>query len=237
MADNIPVTPGTGVNIATDDILGVHWQKIKIAVGPADAATMVSANTGAVDDGTIRITIGNNDPLMSNLVANTANLVARLPAALSSNGGVKVTILESATTRAGLSGATLDSAGASFPPNMALDRAMFVRSVPFEDIVSGVNTATNNTATVLIAGQGAGIKTYLTGLSVFNGAVDSDTLVVGIYSNTTLMAYVGVKGGENEPIYFPTPLPPSAANATWNVITSANVSTLYFTAIGFKSKI
>jgi len=30
MADNVPVTPGTGTNIATDDVGGVQHQRVKM---------------------------------------------------------------------------------------------------------------------------------------------------------------------------------------------------------------
>jgi len=43
MADNIPITAGSGTTVATDDIGGVHHQLVKIEFGAADAATQVSA--------------------------------------------------------------------------------------------------------------------------------------------------------------------------------------------------
>ena len=43
MADNVPITAGTGTNIATDDVGGVHYQVIKNAFGALDTATLVSA--------------------------------------------------------------------------------------------------------------------------------------------------------------------------------------------------
>lgn len=42
MADNIPITAGSGTNVATDDIGGVHHQLVKIEFGAADSATQVS---------------------------------------------------------------------------------------------------------------------------------------------------------------------------------------------------
>lgn len=37
MADNVPVTPGSGASFATDDVSGVHYQRVKISDGTADA--------------------------------------------------------------------------------------------------------------------------------------------------------------------------------------------------------
>ena len=42
MADNVAITAGSGTDIATDDVGGVHYQKIKPAYGAADSATLVS---------------------------------------------------------------------------------------------------------------------------------------------------------------------------------------------------
>lgn len=46
MADNVPVTPGSGVILATDDIGGVHYPINKLAFGPLDTATIVSTTNG-----------------------------------------------------------------------------------------------------------------------------------------------------------------------------------------------
>lgn len=43
MADNVPITAGSGTTIATDDIGGVHYQITKVAFGALNAATLVSA--------------------------------------------------------------------------------------------------------------------------------------------------------------------------------------------------
>ena len=57
MADNVPISAGTGTSIATDDVGGVHYQIVKPAFGALDTATLVSAAnplpiTGTVNAGT-----------------------------------------------------------------------------------------------------------------------------------------------------------------------------------------
>lgn len=42
MADNVAVTAGVGTTVATDEIAGIHHQKIKIEYGDSDSATQVS---------------------------------------------------------------------------------------------------------------------------------------------------------------------------------------------------
>lgn len=43
MADNVAITAGAGTTIATEDISGVHHQKVKIEFGADGAATLVEA--------------------------------------------------------------------------------------------------------------------------------------------------------------------------------------------------
>ena len=50
MADNVPITAGTGTSIATDDVGGVHYQRIKLVTGEADTAERIGDN----DEGTAR---------------------------------------------------------------------------------------------------------------------------------------------------------------------------------------
>lgn len=43
MADNVPITAGAGTSIATDDIGGAHYQRVKVAHGADGSATDTSA--------------------------------------------------------------------------------------------------------------------------------------------------------------------------------------------------
>lgn len=45
MADNIPVTAGVGTSVATDEIGGAHYQRVKVTFGVDGAAADVSAST------------------------------------------------------------------------------------------------------------------------------------------------------------------------------------------------
>lgn len=44
MADNVAITAGSGTSVATDDVSGVHYQRIKIVDGTADSSTAVVAS-------------------------------------------------------------------------------------------------------------------------------------------------------------------------------------------------
>lgn len=48
MADNLAVTPGSGANVATDDVGSVHYQKVKLDVGGDGATLPVSSTANAL---------------------------------------------------------------------------------------------------------------------------------------------------------------------------------------------
>lgn len=45
MANNVAVTAGAGTTVATDDVSGVHYQVVKLALGDEDVSTRVAAAT------------------------------------------------------------------------------------------------------------------------------------------------------------------------------------------------
>lgn len=59
MADNIAITAGSGTTIATDDVSGVQYQKVKLVDGTADSSTVI-ASGGGVEAGALRVTIASD---------------------------------------------------------------------------------------------------------------------------------------------------------------------------------
>lgn len=47
MADNVPITPGTGTSIAADDVGSVFYQRVKVALGPDGVFTADADGTAA----------------------------------------------------------------------------------------------------------------------------------------------------------------------------------------------
>lgn len=45
MADNVAITAGAGTNVATDDISGVHYQRVKLSIGADGAAADIAGDT------------------------------------------------------------------------------------------------------------------------------------------------------------------------------------------------
>lgn len=75
MADNVPITAGSGTSIATDDVGGVHHQRVKLGWGPDGTANEVDTASGKAMPVQLRDSSGNALPL---------------PAALGANGGLKI---------------------------------------------------------------------------------------------------------------------------------------------------
>ena len=44
MADNVPITPGSGTQIAADEVAGVYYQRVKVAIGEDGVANDLSSS-------------------------------------------------------------------------------------------------------------------------------------------------------------------------------------------------
>jgi len=69
MADNIAVTEGSGKDVATDDVGGKQYQRIKLDLGTDGAAAPALAGAGAVATGVQRVTLASDDPAVVDLAA------------------------------------------------------------------------------------------------------------------------------------------------------------------------
>ncbi len=65
-ADNIVVTQGSGITVRTDDVGGVQYQEVKIAVGGDGAATQMPGGAGASTAGSPRVIHATDDPAVLN---------------------------------------------------------------------------------------------------------------------------------------------------------------------------
>jgi hypothetical protein len=103
-----------------------------------------------------------------------------------------------------------------------------------EDIVTGTLTNTDGTSNAVIAAQGAGIKTYLRSIDIFN--TSGAGVVVELKDGSTVKKtyYVPTVGGLIR--RFDPPLP-GTANTAWNIDPAGATSTLYANGEGFKSRV
>jgi hypothetical protein len=61
MADNVSISAGVGTSIATDDVSGIHYQRVKLVNGALDAADPIPGDsTNGLDVDVTRIQAGEN---------------------------------------------------------------------------------------------------------------------------------------------------------------------------------
>lgn len=236
MADNIAITAGSGTSVATDDVSGLHYQRVKLSDGTADASTPIAAGNGT-NASALRVTVASDSTgtsivtqaTASNLNAQTVGNVAH--DAADSGNPVKV----GGRAIAGISGVTLVAADDRADMLCGLDGVQIVRPYcGLEDIVSGRITDTAGAAIDVIAAKGAGIKTYLTGITIYN---DSSTNVYAdVLDGASIKWTVPLPAKGGATINFTVPLP-GTANTAWRLDVSAATSTVYASFIGFKSKV
>lgn len=140
-----------------------------------------------------------------------------------------------AKAKSALSGLTLVSADDRANAHADLDGAIITRTgYCLGDLVKGVASNTDGTATQVIAAAGSGIKLYLKKATFAN--TSSSTITVDIVSGSTVIWTVPVPPGgcvEN----FVDPLPPNAANEALKFDPSAATSTITCSMLAFKSKV
>lgn len=263
MADNVSITPGTGTNIAADDVGGVLHQRVKISVGVDGSAGDMSAGSGVIDATTPRVTLATDDASLAALDTLNTTILAQgvdigtagTPSAdvLSVQGVSGMTAIVTggnvahdaadsgnpsklgAKAISSLSSQTLVSDGDRTNLHAGLDGALFTRGYSLGDIIRGRATATDTTATTVIAAQGSGVKAYLTSITAQNSSSTNTTL--DVISGSTTIWSIPVPANAGAALSFPVPLPPNAANEALKFQASTGVTTLTVCFAGFKSQI
>lgn len=240
MADNINVTQGTGTIIATDDVAGVQYQRVKLSQGADGSATDVSsasplqvtlANTGS---NTTAVKVDGSAVTQPVSVSGTPQVIGSVAHdGVDADGPVKVG----------------GQARSSEPTPVAnADRANFITdlvgkqiTLPYanpENFVSGAITTamTGTTSTSLVAAPGAGLRNYITTIIVSNShaTVGTDVIIQDGSGGTTLMTIPAAAVYGGAVINLPVPLRQPTANTA---IFCANVTTGASTkvsAVGYK---
>lgn len=126
MADNVAITAGSGTNIATDDVSGAHYQKMKLYDGTADSTnaaivdssgnlqvevtnTGITGTAGTPNAGVLSVQgITSMTPVQAQLVAGTAAY-----GKLAANSGVDIGDVDVTSVPADPFGANADAASSS----------------------------------------------------------------------------------------------------------------------------
>lgn len=174
MADNVAITAGSGTTVATDDLAGVHYQRVKIVWGPDGTANDADVATGKPIPVQLRGSDG-SDVSLSEDVAHDA---------VDSGKPVKI----GAKAIAGLSTATLVAEADRTDLYAGLDGGLIVHPHGgLSDFHSGVATCTTGGNTSVISALGAGIKFYMTGGFIRNsgGTAGGGVLITDGSGGTT----------------------------------------------------
>lgn len=109
-----------------------------------------------------------------------------------------------------------------------------VANSTYAQFVSGNASNTTGASTQCIAAQGAGVKTYLTDVTITNtSAVD---VFVELLDGASVRWTCPVPAGSGFTKSFDTPLA-GTANTAWNFDPSAAATTIYCSMSGFKSTV
>jgi len=71
MADNIAITAGSGTNIGTDDVVGVHFQQVKLMDPSLDSSNPISTGSGEIGTNTLRVVIATDSVNPVRAIANS----------------------------------------------------------------------------------------------------------------------------------------------------------------------
>lgn len=241
-------TPRT--TLASDDPAVVALQIIddwdesdRAKTNPIVGQAGVAAGAGAVGATVQRVTLASDDPAVTALqiiddwdnAASDGASVSGDVAHDDADAGEPVKQGFKATTA--LSGITLVANNDRTNGYAGVDGVQIIRpTTGLEDIVRGNANNTDGSSTQVIAASGsASVKTYLTDVTLTN--TSSSMIYVELKSGTTVMYTCPVPATGGFTKTFNPPLPPNAANEAWNFDASAATTTLYCSAIGFKSKV
>jgi hypothetical protein len=233
MADNVAITAGSGTTIHTDETASGHIQIVKLADGTADSTARIPGDaTNGLDVDVTRVS-GNVTVVQSTASSLKAEVVGAVahdspvstPPPIN-NAGVATTSLVANTAVA--------NDDISYLRTTTDGRVLVHPYGSPENIVSGAITNTDGASTAVIAAGAAGVRTYLTTISIQNSSAAG--VAVQIKDGTTVMAELWAPGGGGVVLNLPVPLRGSAATA-WNVDAGAATTTIYATFVGYQSKV
>lgn len=190
MADNVPITAGSGTNIATDDVAGVHYQEVKLIDGTKEGTTAIASGNGTSTNA-LRVTIS----------SDTTGVLS-----IDDNGG-SITIDGTVTANAGTGtlGVNLDSSTVDVMLGTDFSNVLGTSSLVATDGsaalttglhvlgTDGVNAqiiSTNATGHVNIADGGNSITIDAASLPLPTGAATETTLAT-VETNTDYGTVVG----------------------------------------------
>lgn len=212
MADNIAVTPGTGATVATDDVSGVQYQRVKLDVGGDGATTPITSTGLPINDAGGSLTVDGTVAVsaVSGTIAatqsgtwNVTNVsgTVSLPtgAATSANQSTEITALGTLALETGGNLAAIKAKTDNIP---AQGQALAAASTPVVLTASQLTTLTPPAAIT-----GFSTSTKQSDGSQKSQVVDGSGNVIGATSNAL---DINIKSGN------PTSIA-ATQSGTWNI--------------------
>jgi hypothetical protein len=207
VADNVAITAGAGTTIATDDIAGVHIQRVKLDVGGDGVSSPVTGAVGV--------------PIIGTIAHDAADSTAPVKI-----GGKARTTNPTAVTDADRVDATFDDIG----------RQVVVLNQVRDLCIHQTTTITNSTAeTTIVTAGAAGVLHDLTLLVLTNVTATACTATIKDATAGTTRAIIALAASGGAVIPFNVPLTQAAAAANWTVTLSVNTVTVHVLAQAVKN--
>ncbi|MDM0042157.1 hypothetical protein QTI05_24175 [Variovorax sp. J22R193] len=235
MADNVPITAGSGTSIATDDVSGDQYQRVKITDGTADSANHLTVN--ASGEALVKVNAA--------LPAGTNNIgdvdVLSLPALPTGTNAIgTVTTVGAAASGASVSGnpvlngaraATANPTAVTDGQAIALmtDKVGRLVTVPMHSralMGKQATTITSSTSATTVVSAIVSTFTDITSFTVTNSS--STATLVTLTDGTTAMIFSLAAGpGAGFTKEFSTPLYATTANTAWTLQCGTSVASIY----------
>lgn len=185
MADNVAITAGSGTTIATDDVAGTHYQRMKLVDGTLDSTTAIAAG-GGLEAGSLRVTVASDSTGVLSVDDNGGSLT--VDGTVTANAGTGSFTVAQAT--AGNLNATVVGSGnftvvqsTAASLNATVTGFTTTSAAAFVKLTDGTNTATVNANGGLEVTGGVAHDSVDSGNPIKFGAVAESTI-----SNTANVA-------------------------------------------------
>ncbi len=224
MADNIAVTAGSGTSVATDDVSGVHFQKVKLDMGGDGASSPLGVGQQA-------------------MAASVPVVIASNQSAVSSGGDVAHDAVDSGNPqKIGGQARTTNPTAVSDADRV---NAIFDKSgkqiavAAIREMTGHQQTQLSNTTseTTVVTAGGAGVFHDLYGLILANTGSTATTVSVRDATAGTVRAVIEVPAGDTRGFMLPVDsgFKQTTANNNWTAQCDAATTALEVTALYVKN--
>jgi hypothetical protein len=213
MADNVAITAGVGTSVATDDVGGVHYQRVKLGLGADGAAADALGGAGAVATGVQRVTLASDDPAVTALQimddwdeSNRAavNTIAGQTGVAGGSGAVSA-----------LTQRVVLATDVGLPAGTAMLGNVTPEGTEYETV------AASQTAQALGATGATG--DYIAGVLIIP-ATNAPGNVLLLDNATSITIFTGGASSVSNLVPFFVPLGIKSVSGAWKITTGANVS-------------